>query len=275
MTSILDTSTGLRESARRTSRPRPLAGPKAGAGSQPDRADAVQGGLADPALIAMLGAVAGHRPEAIRRAVRRHPDGGARVVLHQVQMDPVTVDWGPTGQTVQLDVSAELPLMPYENETNTAYADTAYSGTLWPALLEKGFAALDTTWSATRRRTVIERGYTRLDAGWSVWETAEALAQLTGTRAGVRILHPDTAELTIRYRLAHHSPILIHTPPTSSPGPELHRGVWLGHAYELVTVEPTGANLQLRNPWGVEHPTISLDALFDLTGGVIITTVDT
>ena len=248
---------------------RPVAHPTV-ARSAPARADAVQGALGDAALIAMLGAVAGHRPDLVRRAVKRNRDGGARVILHQVQLDPFTADWAPTGATTCLDVSGDLPLSPYEDGANTAYADTAYCATLWPAYLEKAFAALDTTWSTVRRYAIPERGYTRLDTGMNVWETAEALAQLTGARSGIRILHPTTAELDIRYRLAHHCPVLIHTPPTTSPAPAPRHGLHPSHAYEITSLRPDGS-LQLRNPWGTDHPVLSITALTEITGGVIIT----
>ena len=242
---------------------------RAGApGPVPARVDAVQGALGDPALIAMLGAVAEHRPDAIRRALRRHP-GGFRVVLHLVQLDPISADWVPTGQTTCLDLSADLPLLPYDGETNTAYADVSHCGTQWAALLEKGFAAVDNTWSINRRSTIVERGYSRLDDGWTVWDTAEALAQLTGTRAGVQILRQDTADLAIRYLLAHHCPIVIHTEPSNSAAASTVHGVHPGHAYEITGI--SAGRVQLRNPWGAQHPTIALATFIQLTGGVIVT----
>ncbi|MGI5233541.1 hypothetical protein [Actinoallomurus sp. CA-142502] len=52
---------------------------------EPTREQTKQGDLGDCGIIATLGAVAGHRPEAIRDCVRETDDGNYEVRLHEAR----------------------------------------------------------------------------------------------------------------------------------------------------------------------------------------------
>ena len=244
-------------------------------GGGPVRAHAIQGGLRDAWLIAVLGAVAGHRPEAIKNILRRDLRAGtANVRFHEARIDPITTDWVPTGRRLTLSVEDELTPLPYAGQHNTAYADTHYAGTRWPALLEKAFAVLDTTWSRTRRLTIPDRGYTRLDQEPSPYDIAEALTHLTGVRSGPLHLQTETAEITLRYLLAQRRPVILTTREPNDPTAISVHGAFPGHAYEITAINQNQM-LRLHNPWGVLHvANLTFTGLFDLTGGIVITLKD-
>lgn len=240
----------------------------------PSRTQAIQGCLRDAWLIAALGAIAGHRPEVIRRVLRKHPSGDAHIELHQVALDRRTADWVPTGQPIVLELSPELPLNPYSPRLSY-YADTGYSRVIWPALLEKAFAAIDAFWSTARRETVPERGYQRLDLGGNEWEAAEILAQLTGERAGVITLgrhpeNPEEVETVLRYLLLMKRPVLIGSAPRTDAQGLAVEGIYPAHVYEITRVR--NGRVDLRNPWGALDPTgIQLRDLLANTRGSIVT----
>lgn len=240
----------------------------------PIRNQAIQGSLRDAWLIAALGAVAGHRPDAIRRVLRKHPSGNVRVELHQVCLDRRSADWVPTGQPIVLELSPDLPLNPYSPRLSY-YADTGYSKAIWPALLEKAFAAVDAFWSTARRETVPERGYHRLDLGGDEWEAAEMLAQLTGERAGLITFgrnprDTEEAETVLRYLLLMRRPVLIGSAPRSDAQGLPTHGIYPAHVYEITRIH--AGRVDLRNPWGVvDVPGVPLRVLLANTRGSIVT----
>lgn len=239
---------------------------------QPHRDDAVQGELGDAWLIAILGAVAACRPDVIRRALHQpSPTAPAQVRLHHVEIDRRTADWTPTGHRLIIDVDTE-PLTNGSRFEPHWYADTTRA--LWPAILERAFASIESSWSSARLETIPERGYHRLDHGVGVWEAAEMLAQLTGTRAGIIHLgrasnEADRNELILRYLLAMDRPILAGTRPRIDAESRPNHGLYPAHAYEITRARHGHVNAH--NPWGVCHATgVTISDLIDATAALIV-----
>lgn len=147
----------------------------------PTREQTKQGSLNDCGVIATMGAVAGHRPEAISDRIRESGDGTYEVTLHQTK-STFDGDWShfkPTGEFAVLTVTAELPVL-YASPEQPAYAKPA-GGTAWGPILEKALAGVDQTWDEDRGKGA--EGYERLDRGSYPNTRAELLTQLTGKPA--------------------------------------------------------------------------------------------
>jgi hypothetical protein len=83
----------------------------------PAREQTRQGQLGDCGVIATLGAIAGHRPEAIKDCVRPIDDGGYEVLLHETRYVPDQGRTEPTGRMITLTVTKDLPVL--EDEPGT------------------------------------------------------------------------------------------------------------------------------------------------------------
>lgn len=246
----------------------------------PSRSDVRQGQVGDCGVIATIGAVAGHRPDAIRNAIKQVGDGQYEVTLHKVtpatRTDPIA---RPTGDKVTYRLNDELPVNLEEPDAPPAGAVPERCA--WPALLEKATAGQDQGWggmrqaawdnvwmSGTRQDVDQERqrknrgpapadapdGYDRLNIGSTPHMQADLLAELTGEEAEVRRLptlyRGDDALLDeFRDLLDDDKPILIGSRGArydSELAPFANFSY--GHAYEIVDVQD--GKIQLRNPWG-------------------------
>ncbi|MFF2026451.1 C2 family cysteine protease [Streptomyces sp. NPDC058171] len=227
----------------------------------PRREQTQQGDLGDCGLIAALGAVAAHHPEAISQAVRENEDGTYEVRLHQVQKDP-NGDWKPfeaTGAVTVLTVTPDL-VVPYNGTTMPAYAQLA-GGVAWPAVLEKALAGVDQTWEEGRIKGA--SGYQRLDLGTRPYHRAEMLAQLTGRPAytddfpeqyDMNGVSPNRQLLGVfREKLEADCPILIASRASGMGKPALPENLVEKHVYEVVAVDDRGM-IHLRNPHNFNDP---------------------
>lgn len=97
---------------------------------EPAREQTQQGRLGDCGVIATLGAVAGHRPEAIRDCVRETEGGTYEVRLHEAKYSTSQMRYEPTGRIVTLTVTPELPVYDADPE-RPAFADSSDTGTAW------------------------------------------------------------------------------------------------------------------------------------------------
>lgn len=235
---------------------------------RPTREQVRQGSLNDGWLLAALGAVAGHRAHALRDVVRERADGCFEVRLHDARWDSGSGDWVPNGRRVELEVTPEVPVDPTDPWV-AAFADTRTSRVYWLAALEKAFAGLDQTYTPGHPRRV-ESGYDRLDEGGTPSDTAQALALLTGQRAGVICLpnHPAYAgdfESVVRDQLCANSPVIV----TATSTQEGH-GLRGDQAYEI-TAYAHGL-MALRNPTGDDHPAdlTARQLIADTTGHLTI-----
>lgn len=239
----------------------------------PSRAQAQQGSLRDCGMIATLGAVAAHHPDAIRACVREAEDGNYAVKLHETKFNHSHNRYEATGNEINLTVTPDLPV--FDSKPNRpAYADSVRTGTAWGPILEKAVAGTDQTWDQERRGRWAElsevrkeptptEGYVRLDKGSRPNDRAELLTQLTGKPAVVedfptqydRNGRSPNAQLTdgIRQHLAEGKPVLVGTKSRSEAGGALPNGLEPEHVYEVTAVGDRG-RFHLHNPWNRAHP---------------------
>jgi len=240
---------------------------------EPVREQTKQGRLNDCGIIAVLGAVAGHRPEAIRDCVRETDDGNYEVRLHETRFSSAKMRYEPTGRSIVLMVTPELPVFDSAPD-RPAFADSVTTKAAWAPVLEKAIAGLDRTWD-DERRAMEKRlweatgnsgdppnGYVRLNQGSRPRDRAELLAQLTGLPAeGVEFPEHDSQGRTpdeqlladFRRRLDDRKPILVGTRDRRADESFLPFRLIDGHAYEVTKVDERGM-IHLRNPWNNTHP---------------------
>jgi len=230
--------------------------------------------------VALLGAVAGHRPETVRNAITQVGDGQYKVRLHDAGWaTPDSPIACPTGDTITYSLDDRFPRA--LGDPRRPLIGVQARTSLWPALLEKTIAAQDQAWNseqhnswdqawsakkplvdAERRKHGLPpspdeapKGYDRLDMGTDHYQRADLLAALTGEEAEVRPI-PDErqGEQALLYefcvRLAARKPILVETrrnlPGEREPFPR-HTFAF-GHVYEVVRIDHD--RIYLRNPWG-------------------------
>jgi hypothetical protein len=242
---------------------------------EPAREQAMQGRIGDCGIISALGAVAGHRPEAIRDCIRETDDGNYEVRLHETRFSASHIRYEATGRTIMLTVTPELPVFDSE-PANPAFADSTKTGAAWGPIMEKAIAGSDQSWSDERRDKWQQRwevqsggeeeapsGYVRLHQGSNPSERAELLTQLTGKPAKVwefptgydRNGRSPDRQLVDEFRaqLELGKPILVGTRNRHPGERQLTNKLVDGHAYEVTKVDDAG-RLHLRNPWNTRHP---------------------
>ncbi|MEU8309392.1 C2 family cysteine protease [Actinomadura sp. NPDC048955] len=239
----------------------------------PKREQAEQGGLGDCGIVATLGAVAGHRPEAIRACVSETGDGNYQVRLHEAKYSAARQRYEPTGASITLTLTPDLPVL------DAAPGMPAFApimeNTAWAPVLEKAVAGWDQTWSAERWGKVKRlreaqgnsgespKGYVRLNRGSSPGERAELLTQLTGLPAKT-VQFPSgydkrgrSADRQLRDEIAQQlsdgKPVLVGTRDKRKGESKLPKGLRANHAYEVTKIDDQG-KFHLRNPWGEKHP---------------------
>ncbi|WP_285576774.1 hypothetical protein [Actinoallomurus iriomotensis] len=241
---------------------------------EPTREQAVQGTLGDCGIIATLGAVAAHLPEAIRDCVRETDDGNYEVRLHDTKFSTSSLCYEPTGRIVTLIVTPDLPVHDVLSH-RPAFADSASTGAAWAPVLEKAIAGVDETWSPKRRQKWAERwdviqpgkvpptGYVRLNHGSHPNDRAELLTQLTGQPArswefptgyDYRGRSPDQQLLDdFRSKITERKAVLVGSRDLRDSETRLPHKLHDGHAYEVTAVDAEGW-IHLRNPYGHGHP---------------------
>ncbi|MEH0428515.1 hypothetical protein QBB34_19695 [Streptomyces stelliscabiei] len=235
----------------------------------PTREQTAQGSLNDCGVIASLGAIAGHRPEAIENAVQENPDGTYTVTLYATERG-ADGTCRATDQRIELVVEPELPVV--EDDPSTPVF-AQMEGAAWAAVLEKAMAAVDQTWDDERTNDWDAEwkadtdvpdgptpvGYERLNQGTSVWEQTEILAQLTGRDSVIRGFPQGEGagpalEGYLQQQLADSKPILASTRllDEAADEEELPYELVPNHVYEVVGAQD--GMVHLRNPWGVNDP---------------------
>ncbi|MFJ8162354.1 C2 family cysteine protease [Streptomyces sp. NPDC096136] len=227
----------------------------------PAREQTMQGSLGDCGVIATMGAVAGHLPEAISNAVKENADGTYEVTFHQVKKT-APGDWTPyepTGSLTVLTVTPDL-VVKYDDTQRPAYAKVQ-GGAAWPAILEKAFAGVDQTWEEGKLGDA--SGYQRLNLGTKADNRAVMLAQLTGRPAytedvpsqyDMNGVSPDRQLLAaFREKLDANCPILMGTKDVKSTEEPLGHDLVAAHVYEVTGVDDRG-RIHLRNPHNKNQP---------------------
>ncbi|MER7733128.1 hypothetical protein ABTX80_19785 [Streptomyces erythrochromogenes] len=240
---------------------------------EPSREQTGQGKLHDCGIIATLGAVAAHHPDAIRSRVSETEDGNYAVTLHEARLT-TNGRYEATGRMHNLTVTPDLPVFD-ANPDAPAFADSVSTGAAWCPILEKAIAGADQAWNQERRDRWAElsevrkdpevpEGYVRLDKGSTAGNRAELLTQLTGRPSIVEEfpkqydrngISPDAQLMgDIRQRLADGKPVLVGTRAKSEGvGGPLSNDLIPEHAYEVTEVDER-SRIHLRNPWNSGHP---------------------
>lgn len=229
----------------------------------PLRENAAQGDLGDPAVIAAMGAVAGHRPEALAALIQNGPEDTLIIKLHEVRHPwPRQTRCEPTGHRMLVHVTQELPV---DRSATAVYADVTHTGVTWAAYVEKALASVDQAWSEARwddwTRWWIENaadtappaGYARLDHAARLADAAETLTLLTGRPAELRTLPDEPSQLApeVNRLLAGSRPVLVATRPVPR-GTRLPHRLVESQVYEIFRARM--GLFDLRNPWGFHHP---------------------
>ncbi|GKQ39096.1 hypothetical protein [Streptomyces sp. A012304] len=236
----------------------------------PSRDQTEQGELSDCGVIATLGSVAGHRPEAISDAIQQNEDGTYTVRLHEARTDSDGFT-RPTGRQLELTVTPDL--LEYEDAPGEPVL-ARMEGSAWCALMEKAMAGVDQTWDAERRaeweqewseERVYEglgegptpEGYERLNRGSTSIQRAEMLTQLTGEESVVYDFPkgPDAYDQLLDHfavQLSEGKPVLTGSRGLEDDDDKLPGGVVEGHVYEVVGVQD--GKVHLRNPWNEDDP---------------------
>lgn len=249
----------------------------------PTRDQVAQGSIGDCGLVATLGSVAEHRPDAIKDAIKQVGDGEYEITLHDVTeatpADPVA---RPTGDVTTYRVNDELPVNTDHPSRPPAGIQAESCG--WPALTEKVIAGEDQTWEAakktgwdhawtTRYKPAVDQeragaglgpsphdaptGYNRLDIGSTSYQRADLLAKLTGEEAEVRRIpgerQGERALLdSFQDQLDDGKPILVGSRGRRPPTERFPNRIVPGHAYEITKIE--NDKIHMHNPWGHRHP---------------------
>jgi hypothetical protein len=235
--------------------------------SSPNRDQAVQGRVGDCGIVATLCAVAEHRPEAIKEAIKQVGDGAYEITLHEITeagpADPVA---RPTGEVKTYRVNDELPVRTDHPSRPPAGMQAESCG--WPALMEKVIAAEDQTWDTAEKadwdhkwtaqhkpmvdlerakaklepsRSDAPMGYNRLDIGSTPYQQAGLLAKLTGEEAEVRRIpgqQQGEQALLAAFgdQLGAGKPVLVGSRGRRVPTEQFPHKIVPGHAYEVKKV---------------------------------------
>lgn len=185
--------------------------------------DVVQGNLGDCFFLSSLAAVAGTRPELLKRAIRENRNGTFTVTFRQITRTRI--------KAVPITVDAELPATRRGLAFGRGLQLSARGEELWPAIFEKAYAA----WKG---------GYHRLNQGGFA---DEALSALTGKRASrFTLAAMSEARLwaTLTAAVLERRPIVTGTPSWAVlgrlTGRADHRGLIDAHAYAIVGVSERG-----------------------------------
>jgi hypothetical protein len=241
----------------------------------PTREQTSQGRIHDCGVIAVLGAVAAHRPYDVEGRISEQPNGAYQVRLSEARR----TDTGavPTGRSIEVTVTPELPVR--NAAPDIPAAAEAADGAAWCPVLEKALAGVDQTWTADRRSAwdhdwgyispqarggsarnldpdQAPDGYVRLNQGSEAWDRAEILTQLTGQEAVVREFPSGRDEWLInkiiRAQLADSKPVLVSTRELRDDERKLPHNLVPAHVYEVTDVDM--GKIILRNPWNKDHP---------------------
>lgn len=195
--------------------------------------DVGQGNLGDCFFLSSLAAVAGSRPEMLKRAIRENRDGTYTVVFRVLTASG--------SKAVPITVDDLLPAHRRGPAFGHGLQRVTRGEELWPAIFEKAYAA----WKG---------GYHRLNQGGYA---EEALAALTGRRVSRLTLSAvREARLweTLKAAAVERRPMVTGTPSAAVlkrlTGRADQMGLIDGHAYAIVGVRErsTGRFVELYTP---------------------------
>lgn len=97
------------------------------------------GWAGDCELVAVLGAVAAHRPANITDRIREQANGSYRVTLSEARQTRAGAV--PTGRNFEFNVTPDLPV--YDDDPDAPAAAEAKDDTAWCPVMKKAFAGLE------------------------------------------------------------------------------------------------------------------------------------
>jgi len=217
----------------------------------PSRNDAKQGQVGDCYFIASLVSIADRNPDAIRNMFIDNFDGTYTVRFFGgnlgsfLQNGMITAGFASgTGIADYVTVNRKLPT--YSNGM-LAYSGFGLSATnpattLWIALAEKAYAQWNETGKTGRSNTT--NSYAAISGGWM----SNANAHLLGTNSTNYSLLSTNKQNMIT-ALTSGKAVTLGTTGTASL-----KGLVGGHAYTVVSYNPSTDAFTLHNPWGTAQP---------------------
>jgi hypothetical protein len=217
------------------------------ASNGPTISDINQGYLGDCYLLATLSSVVKTDPTLIKNDIAVDGNGVYTITLG-------------TGKTAQhINVNSDLPVL---RDGSVAYAQLGNQNCLWVALMEKAYVE----YAAPKAMS-----YAAIEGGWM---TSAFSALGLKSQSIFSSTNGTTLLATLKADLGKNDFVTLGTNATLPTGSPLIAG----HAYEIDSVNSTGTELTLRNPWGNGsandgYVTITADQAFTAFAGVVISHV--
>lgn len=197
--------------------------------------DVNQGGIGDCYFLSSLAAIVKHHPEAISKLIRQNSDGTYSMDFYEKKHFWEFWKGEYTKKTVTVD--GKLPMNKDGKPVFARYGDTAANGDreTWVMLMEKAYAKF--------------RGSFREVSGGGYPESS--MGQLTGKKSFKIPVGDVTLEMIAGWDKKGYA---VTACSRSSPP---KKGVVGGHAYFLKSVDAKKGVLELGNPWGYNHATLT------------------
>ena len=202
--------------------------------------DINQGYLGDCYLMAGMAATAQADPKAIENLVKDNGDGTYNVTLY---------DHGKQ-QTVRVD--SALPSQANGSPSYAGYGSTDKEGhhELWPALIEKAYTVMNGKKG--------KQSYADIEGGLP-GNAVEALINKKPLHYRPSNYGDEEVVTMVEAALVQHIPVSCATLGDADVTPALKKlfkqyNAYADHSYTFKSVDVGSKMLQLRNPWGIEHP---------------------
>ncbi|MCH2043753.1 MAG: C2 family cysteine protease [Saprospiraceae bacterium] len=204
-----------------------------------DENDIQQGQIGDCYFMSAVAAVAKTNPEAIKKLIKTKGDGSYDVTLYakgdRLALKPTIINVKPDFVT--------------DENGNPIYADKG-DKELWVMLLEKAYAKM-------------HGGYDDIGEGGYIEDGLEAI---TGQDAKYYMMYKYDSKSIKELMLEGLKAKKPMTAATKGSGEEktiLDSGtiIYKGHAYSVEKI--SGNNIEMRNPWGFDHATVTFKELLE------------
>lgn len=215
----------------------------------PELDDIEQGPLGDCYLIAGIGAIAHKNPHLIRNMIHDNENGTYTVTFYELDAN------GNPAKPVKITVDGTLPT---QNGKTPCFASSTDEGERWPAIIEKAYVK----WKGG------EGDYEDIEGGY-----LRVLSELTGAPiTSYFTAEHSSGEIATKIEgaLQKGLPVMVGTNKDSS------HGLVGKHAYvvERVYKESGVYKVELHNPHGKNHATLTMDELCNSSHGFAIGGID-
>lgn len=220
-----------------------------GDSSKAHPSDITQGALNDCYVLSSFAAIAYRDPKFLEGMIQQNKDGTYTVRFRQPNDHPFWQFWESSTKDVKVTVTAEFPMK--DGKPVFAQLGDSKDGTqeLWPLIVEKAYAQY-------------KGGYTAFANGGV---PAKVLADITGKEG--HFLLNDSIEFSDVYDrwksgdaiVANtRAPDSVKTNPLFGVDSPLKEPLVAWHIYYVTNVDNDKKTITLRNPWGWEHPEVTL-----------------